>query len=167
MRDYNWATVYIAGVILFIAGVVYCDFRPQPEVNRLAEETKAVTLLDEAPAHFLADVAADKKRSDKWATCRKHFLAAHPFCAYCGGTTKLQVHHVHQFNDMTPEQRGTDAPGGELDPNNLIVLCEDPATDHHLHIGHSGNFKTSNPNVRADCQEHEAAMRKEGTWPQK
>lgn len=108
--------------------------------------------------------ALDAKRSSKWPACERAFKKLHPFCAYCGGTLNIQVHHVHQFRDMTAEQKGTDAPGGELDWDNLISLCENQPEDHHLKIGHLGNFKHSNPNVREDCAKHRAEMEALGTW---
>lgn len=36
----------------------------------------------------------------------------------------------------------------ELDPRNLIVLCEDSGIDHHLLVGHLDSFKSSNPDVK-------------------
>lgn len=110
------------------------------------------------PDSFLRAVAADKERSGKWAALRKKVIVAHPYCAYCGGTEKLQSHHIRPFH-LHPEL--------ELVESNVIVLCETEGTDHHLRIGHAGNFKDENPNVVEDCQKHEAEMRKAGTWPRK
>ena len=89
--------------------------------------------------------APKKKRSGKWQTVRKHHLEAHPFCAACGQTTVLEVHHIVPFND-NPEL--------ELDPNNLITLCES-AKDGivcHLHLGHKGNYQEENPNIVEDAK---------------
>lgn len=111
------------------------------------------------PADFLQDVKTDTARSTRWHALRDKIVKAHPYCAYCGGTVKLQAHHIRPFY-LHPEL--------ELDPENVIVLCEDPATDHHLHIGHLGNFKSEgNPDVVRDCQANEAKMRAAGTWPRK
>jgi hypothetical protein len=100
----------------------------------------------------------------------------HPVCAFCGfkpnpcsvileNRKRLQAHHGRTaFKDMTPEQKGTDEPGGEYDENNLIALCERHPENHHLNIGHDGNFKHENPNVFEDCKANEAKLRKLGTW---
>lgn len=113
-------------------------------------------LISRVPADFAAVVKGDKDRSSKWPTFRKHVLEKHPFCAYCGGTEKLQVHHIAPFH-LHPEL--------ELDETNVIVLCEKPETDHHLHIGHLGNFRSEgNPNVVEDCKKNEVKLRKLGTW---
>ena len=102
-------------------------------------------------------IDAQKERSSKWPTLRKHFLEAHPYCAYCGAKDRLQVHHIKPFHID---------PNLELDTNNLIVLCETPGTDHHLEIGHLGNFHSEgNPNVVEDCRKHRAELEAAGKWP--
>jgi 5-methylcytosine-specific restriction protein A len=85
-----------------------------------------------------------RPRSSKWPSLRKHFLETHPECAACGSKEFLEVHHVKSFH-LNPDL--------ELDPNNLIVLCDKPGPDnHHLKIGHLNNFKQENPNVRSDAK---------------
>ncbi len=154
-REYGIAGwLFLAGMVIIGAMILYlCQSPPQAQ--------------HKPPESFSRGVEEDKRRGSKWESVRKEFLRAHPLCAYCGGTERLQVHHVHQFDEMTDAQRGTDSPGGEYDFENLITLCEVQPEDHHLRIGHSGNFKTSNPNVKADCVRHEAEMRAAGTWPQR
>jgi 5-methylcytosine-specific restriction enzyme A len=93
--------------------------------------------------HSLRDVGLSAKRSSKWPTVEKHFLEAHPICAACGGKKRLNVHHCMPFH-LDPNL--------ELDPNNLITLCMGKL-ECHLHIGHSGNFKLYNPNVRKNASE--------------
>lgn len=80
-------------------------------------------------------------RSPEWHRVEQEHLAKEPFCRYCGGTKLLQVHHVSPFH-LDPQR--------ELDPSNLITLCEDykDGVECHLHIGHLGNWKTFNPHVR-------------------
>lgn len=114
---------------------------------------------------------------DKTGFVHAREYTAHERCAYCGfrpspnaknpeDQKRLQVHHGRRaFKDMNSDQRGTDEPEGEYDPNNLIALCERHPSNHHLNIGHMGNFKLENPNVFADCAKHEKDMRKAGTWP--
>ena len=90
--------------------------------------------------HF-RDVGLLEKRSSKWPAVEKRFRAAHPTCAACGGANRLQIHHIEPFHLN---------PALELDENNLITLCMGMCEDH-LQIGHCGNFKLYNPNIRADA----------------
>lgn len=83
-------------------------------------------------------------RSSHWPTVRKHHLEQHPACAVCGGTEKVEVHHKQPFHLN---------PALELDPANLITLCEanKGGVNCHLHYGHLGNFKAFNPTVESDA----------------
>ena len=86
-------------------------------------------------------------RSTKWPTIRKHHLEANPTCALCGSSDNLEVHHVKPFH-LNPDL--------ELDPNNLITLCESSkgGVNCHLFFGHLGNYRTGvNANVKADAAE--------------
>ena len=85
------------------------------------------------------------KRSSKWPTVRKNHLANHPCCAVCGGTEKIEVHHVVPFHEN---------PSLELEPNNLISLCESKSFGLvcHLLVGHRGNYKKINPDVIEDAK---------------
>lgn len=89
---------------------------------------------------------ATAKRSSHWPKIRKEFIAKNPICAMCGGDKKLEVHHVHAFH-LHPDL--------ELDPTNLITLCENDknGVNCHLLFGHLGNFKSFNLNVHADAIE--------------
>lgn len=84
------------------------------------------------------------KRSNKWPTLRKNFLAGKS-CALCGGKKKLEAHHVKPFHLF---------PDLELDPTNLIPLCEGyKDIDCHLIWGHFGNFKLGyNLTVASDTE---------------
>ncbi len=134
------------------------------------------------PQEFVEKVANDKARSDKWEKVRKIHIQREPYCAWCGGTTNLQVHHIRPFA-LNPELHGSTALGGELDDGvdgtgrdgNLITLCMIPAkeaktpdeADHHERYGHGGHFKGGeNLKVREECTAHEAAMRSKGLWPE-
>ena len=97
----------------------------------------------------IADVAQGKTelgkpRSGHWPTVRKHHLNAHPCCEVCGGTEKLEVHHILPFH-LHPDH--------ELDPGNLVTLCESGkgGVNCHLHYGHLGNYRSFNEEVRADA----------------
>ena len=87
---------------------------------------------------------ADKKgRSSQWAKIRKEHLLKNPKCEWCEGTKKLEVHHIKPFH-LHPEL--------ELDPNNLITLCETKTECHLLH-GHLGSWQKENPAILQECQE--------------
>ena len=86
---------------------------------------------------------AHKLRSPQWAHVEKAFLELNGFCAACGGKEHLQVHHIKPFH-LFPEL--------ELDPKNLITLCEVKAIgNHHLNFGHRGNWKWFNITVANDA----------------
>ena len=101
--------------------------------------------LSIAKQHKL-DKEQGKKRSGKWPTVRKKFLAENPACAVCGSTKgKCEVHHIHPFH-LHPQL--------ELDPTNFITLCENKndGINCHLAFGHLGNFKSYNINVLEDAK---------------
>jgi 5-methylcytosine-specific restriction endonuclease McrA len=92
-----------------------------------------------------------RPRSSKWPDLRKSFLKSHPECAACGSKEFLEVHHIKSFR-LNPEL--------ELDPKNLITLCDKPGPDnHHMYIGHLGNFKQENPNVRTDTKKFRKSLK--------
>lgn len=82
-------------------------------------------------------------RSTQWPRVRKAWLKIHPACAACGHTLMVQVHHKKPFH-IHPEL--------ELEPSNFITLCECAPSDHHLNLGHLGNWKNFNINVEVDAQ---------------
>ncbi len=75
-------------------------------------------------------------RSPKWGRVRDAFIHLNPFCAVCGFTKYLNVHHIKPFH-LFPEL--------ELDPTNLITLGEKcPTGNHHLLFGHLGLWASWN-----------------------
>lgn len=83
-----------------------------------------------------------RERSQEWPRVEHEHLLHEPTCVVCGYKgSQLQVHHIKPFH-LYPEL--------ELDPRNLITLCEARGRDHHLLIGHLGNWESYNPNVRED-----------------
>ena len=90
-------------------------------------------------------------RSPEWPRVQKEHLKMEPHCACCKPGTNtsasLQVHHKFPFHYCVALGR----PDLELDQRNLITLCETskkgPADDHHLLVGHLGDFKSSNLGV--------------------
>lgn len=74
-----------------------------------------------------------KKRSDKWPALRRAFLKG-KVCAVCGKRKKLEAHHILPFHID---------PSKELDPSNLLPLCEGNKTINcHLRFGHFDDFRT-------------------------
>ena len=79
-------------------------------------------------------------RSPKWSSVRKEHLKDNNFCAACGRTKKLEVHHIEPVH-LNPDR--------ELDPSNLITLCDDPC---HFIFGHLLDYKSWNKDVINDCE---------------
>jgi len=87
-----------------------------------------------------------QQRSPQWPAVAHAHLAREPGCMVCGHQGRgLQVHHIKPFH-LYPEL--------ELDPSNLITLCEIRGRDHHLLIGHLDDWESYNPQVRADVKRY-------------
>ena len=111
-----------------------------PELMRVGDAYTVVLPFGAAPPGV--DMAAgltrpDEGRSPHWAKLERETVQAHPYCACCGGTSELQVHHVVPFH--------LDA-AKELDPANLIVLCR----RDHLLFGPLCSWRSWNEAVRQD-----------------
>jgi len=79
------------------------------------------------------------RRSPHWPHVRAVWLHQNGKCAHCGGVSQLEVHHTVPFHVD---------PRWELDPDNFLTLCEDPARGEcHLRVGHLGNWHTFNPKL--------------------
>lgn len=95
-------------------------------------------------------------RSPHWSTTRKNHLKNEDKCVVCGSVDKLNVHHIKPFH-LHPEL--------ELEPSNLITLCESNhhGVNCHLLFGHLGNFKNINPNVLEDTTIWNAKLKEDHT----
>ena len=82
------------------------------------------------------------QRSHKWPALRRRTIQGAGCCAACGRTTNLTVHHIQPFHLY---------PALELEPTNLIVLCENKDGNCHLRIGHGRDWDIYNPNVVTDA----------------
>lgn len=80
------------------------------------------------------------QRSPKWSSVRKQHLDTQPNCAACGRDKKLEVHHIEPVH-LNPER--------ELDPSNLITLCDNPC---HILFGHLMDYKSWNKEVIYDTK---------------
>ena len=94
-----------------------------------------------------------KKRSSQWPKVRKEHLEKNPTCAVCGSASKVEVHHKTPFH-MNPLL--------ELEPSNLITLCETKKNgiNCHLLMGHLGNYKSVNPDVEVDASAWNEKLKK-------
>ena len=87
-------------------------------------------------------VMADE-RSSRWPTVRNEQVRLYPWCAVCGETERLQVHHIAPFGKH---------PELELVATNLIVLCDGVtimgftkrSVGCHYKIGHIRDWKRNN-----------------------
>lgn len=83
-------------------------------------------------------------RSPMWGSVEKAHRLIEPRCVVCGYKgSKIQVHHIKPFHLH---------PLLELDPKNLITLCEAKGREHHLLIGHLDNWESYNEHVREDVK---------------
>lgn len=99
-------------------------------------------------------------RSPQWPRVAKEHLSREPACVACGHRgEELQVHHIKPFH-LHPDL--------ELDPDNLITLCEVEGREHHLHLGHLDEWESFNVHVRADAKRHHgksaAKIRADEAW---
>lgn len=81
-------------------------------------------------------------RSGSWPKVRKQHISKYPNCAACGKNVKVEVHHIEPVH-LSPDK--------ELDPENLITLCDSTC---HLVFGHLMSYKSWNPNVIDDCKSY-------------
>jgi hypothetical protein len=111
-------------------------------------------------------------RSPKWPAVERAFRKVHPQCVSClvKSVAHVQIHHRFPFHYCVALGR----PDLELDPRNLITLCEwpsHPSPNHHLLIGHLDDFQSSNLDVAEDAIVFRgmsgAAIRKDPRWLKK
>lgn len=85
-------------------------------------------------------------RSPMWAGVARAHRLREPACVVCGYKgAKLQVHHIKPFH-LHPQL--------ELDPNNLITLCEVDGREHHLLLGHLDKWESYNVHIRDDVKRY-------------
>ena len=103
------------------------------------------------------------ERSPEWHRVAKEHLLREPACVACGYKgKKLQVHHIKPFH-LHPHL--------ELDPHNLITLCEARGRDHHLLLGHLDAWVSYNEHIREDVKRFyrktSAQIRADAAWQRK
>jgi len=80
------------------------------------------------------------ERSSQWPALRKQHIKKQPCCMACGSCKKPEVHHIVPVHL---------APQLELDPENLITLCDKYC---HFIFGHLMNYKSWNVDVLEDSK---------------
>ena len=83
-------------------------------------------------------------RSPLWPRVQRAYLAENGLCAVCSSNSTIQIHHVMPFHLCHLVYRGD----LELDERNFIPLCEESGNNHHLLLGHLGNFESYNQGGR-------------------
>lgn len=98
----------------------------------------------------ISPAAPGRIHTRAWRTVRRAFLQAYPTCAACGSRSRVRAHHVVPVSVD---------PSRELDPNNLLPLCEsyEQGVNCHLFFGHGGTWQQVNPNAVADAFNWRAA----------
>ena len=91
------------------------------------------------------------KRSGEWRAVRRKFLLINPRCESCGGSKKLEVHHIIPFHER---------PDLELAYSNLMTLCRRKryGVSCHLFVGHRGNWRLINPEAHAMAMRFKAYL---------
>ena len=82
-------------------------------------------------------------RSGQWKSIRDAHIKNNPTCYACGRSEYLIVHHIVPFH-LNPEL--------ELDPNNLLTLCQGKHINCHITFGHNYNWTKTNLNVKQDAE---------------
>lgn len=82
-------------------------------------------------------------RSGKWPKLRKKHLESNYYCRACGSRNNLIPHHIIPVHID---------PSLELDPNNLITLCEEKNFNCHLFFGHLRDWRLYNESVVEDSK---------------
>jgi len=82
---------------------------------------------------------AGTKEWRNWRKLRADVLKYYGECGACGNEKELEGHHVYPRH-LFPEYA--------LSWLNIIILCD----DCHLRLGHWGNYKEYNPDIKAHCE---------------
>ncbi|GCE15893.1 HNH endonuclease [Tengunoibacter tsumagoiensis] len=151
-------------VMLLVWGLAIIHLEPRPRRQRSQSPVRGQAPIRKRPSISKKDIpkvngripswqkdpgarVANKygrARSPEWPRVAHEHLRHEPACVVCGHLGKgLQVHHIKPFH-LFPEL--------ELDPNNLITLCEIKGRTHHLLIGHLDDWESYNKRVREDTK---------------
>jgi hypothetical protein len=101
----------------------------------------ALNFSNSIDEHLTLYGANAQARSSKWPKVRDTHLKTDTSCNVCGSKEDLIVHHIIPFHVDKSK---------ELDPNNLITLCNHNGC--HFTFGHLFNWSSFNPNIIADAK---------------
>jgi 5-methylcytosine-specific restriction enzyme A len=87
---------------------------------------------------LLRRILYNTPRSPNWPEVRRIHLEKEPWCRVCASMKDLEVHHIKPVH-YNPEL--------ELEPSNLITLCESIGVNCHFVHGHLGNWKYYNMDI--------------------
>lgn len=82
-------------------------------------------------------------RSPKWRAVAREHLKNNPLCAACGTSENVVPHHIIPVHEDASR---------ELDPANLVTLCNSNGTGCHFFLGHLQDWKLCNPSVIEDAR---------------
>lgn len=104
-----------------------------------------------------------RPRSPEWPRVEQEHRLREPACVACGYRGRhIQVHHIKPFH-LHPQL--------ELDPDNLITLCQARGREHHLLLGHLDSWESYNEHVRHDAKhfyrKSAARIRDDLNWQKK
>lgn len=89
-------------------------------------------------------------RSSGWKEIRRLHLQKFPECEACGARKSVIPHHIIPFHIDSSK---------ELDPENLVSLCESRTFNCHLFFGHLKRWDRHNPNVVQDAKSWRSRIR--------
>ena len=164
---WDWLTVHLLVVIAaLIAGLVLLTLTGRrrkvshPSSGWFKKSRATLKRPDRG-----ADIARQHglERSPQWPGVEREHLLREPACAACGYKGDgIQVHHIKPFH-LHPHL--------ELEPDNLITLCQVDGREHHLLLGHLDEWSSYNEHVRADVKhfyrKKAAHIRADARWQKK
>lgn len=141
------------GAILFIAMLIALWFQLRPGRRRRGRRKnywKAFAAGTKKVWKFLSDQGAriarryKRERSGEWGRIQDEHLLREPACRACGYKgKKVQVHHIKPFH-LHPDL--------ELEPDNLITLCQARGKYHHMLLGHLNYWSSYNADIEEDIK---------------
>ena len=150
-------------VAVIITGSVL--WRPTRRTHAIKKRRFKKAHLMPKPLDYGAHIARahGHERSSEWSRVAKEHRLREPACMACGYKgKKLQVHHIKPFH-LHPQL--------ELDPHNLITLCEAKGREHHLLLGHLGAWESYNEHIHDDVKRFyrktAAQIRADVAWQKK
>ena len=118
---------------------------------------------------ILTESEDEFRKSDVWKNVSETHLKTHPFCLACGCRLlagQLIVHHKYPYQLCNAVGRADLV----YDDRNLITLCDGIGSEeHHLLLGHLGDWSSYNPEAITDAtttffQKKSAYIRSNELW---